>query len=123
MRGYFGGRTAVVKPTVELTGECSLEGCHRRGPGTELEGGNKVQRRFEEGDHGGHSPETDHSAIEEGGGLEKEKKNKRKRRIQEVLHTRPRLSIGRVTQFHALDVLSVHQQLYLIAYKTRVSQL
>ena len=118
MRGYFGGRRAVVKPTVELTGECSKEGCHRCDPDTLLKGGNRVYRRFEEGDQGGHSPETCRSAIEEGGGLEKEKKNKRKRRIIEVLPTRPQLSIGRVTQFHALGALSVHQQLYLTAYET-----
>ena len=36
MKGYFGGRGAVVKPTVELTGECSLEGCHRCDPDAEL---------------------------------------------------------------------------------------
>jgi hypothetical protein len=56
-----------------------LEGCHRCDPDTELEGGNKVQRRFEEGDQGGHSPETGGSAIEEGGGLEKENERRGKR--------------------------------------------
>lgn len=68
----------MVKPTVALTGECSLEGCHRCDPDTELEGGNKVQRRFEEGDQGGHSPETGHSAIE-GEGLEKENERRGER--------------------------------------------
>jgi hypothetical protein len=48
-----------------------LEGCHRCNPDRELEGGNKVRRRFEEGDRGGHNPKTGRSALE-GGGLEKE---------------------------------------------------
>ena len=67
----------MVKLTLELTGECSLERCHRRDPDTELEGGNKVQKRFEEGDQGGHSPETGRSAIEESGGLENERRGRR----------------------------------------------
>lgn len=62
----------MVKPTVELTGEFALEGCHICDLDRELEGSNRVQRRFGEGDQGGHSPETGRSAMEEGGGLEKE---------------------------------------------------
>jgi hypothetical protein len=49
-----------------------LEAWHKCDPDRELEGGNKVQRRFGEGDQGGHSSEMGRSAIEEGGGIEKE---------------------------------------------------
>jgi hypothetical protein len=34
--------------------------------------GNKVQRRLKEGNQGAHCPEKGRSALEEGGGLEKE---------------------------------------------------
>jgi hypothetical protein len=37
----------VVKPKVELTGECSLEECHRCDPDTELEGDNREGLRKE----------------------------------------------------------------------------
>jgi hypothetical protein len=42
---------------LELDGRTLSEGSRKFAPNTELEGGNKEERRFEEGDRGGHGPQ------------------------------------------------------------------